>query len=178
MPGSLKCLDGCKCGHHKKKLERKAVIGDNRICPMCSLEKPLSNFPLKGKYRDGDSRYSYCKPCHSKYQRIQTMKSKFGLSIQDYDAIVAHQGGACAICKRPPKDGGNRLSVDHEHSSGMIRGALCWLCNKALGFIKDRPERLNAMIEYINNPPAILALGGVIYGKKGRVDNKAKKKKK
>lgn len=56
------------------------------------------------------------------------------------------QGGVCAICECPDK---KRLSVDHDHQTGKIRGLLCANCNLALGNFKDDPDRLAKAIVYL-----------------------------
>lgn len=65
------------------------------------------------------------------------------------------QNGVCAICKKPEtakKQSGNgikRLSVDHDHTTGAIRGLLCMYCNTALGKFKDDIEILKSAIVYL-----------------------------
>lgn len=54
------------------------------------------------------------------------------LTEDQYVTLLALQGGRCAICRRPPKVGGRRLSVDHDHASGQVRGLLCFRCNRGL----------------------------------------------
>jgi hypothetical protein len=39
---------------------------------------------------------------------------------------------SCAICKRHESGFKKRLSVDHNHKSGQVRGLLCYYCNKFL----------------------------------------------
>lgn len=46
------------------------------------------------------------------------------------DDLITLHGDNCAICKRPRSDFKNKLSVDHDHKSGKIRGLLCFQCNK------------------------------------------------
>lgn len=74
-----------------------------------------------------------------------------------YDALMAWQGGVCAICGNPPKPGGNRLCIDHDHRTMQVRGLLCagrWVgCNRLIGKI-DSVEWLERVIAYLKNPPA------------------------
>jgi len=60
------------------------------------------------------------------------------------------QGGICAICKKPPQQN-KRLAVDHCHTTGDIRGLLCDLCNRGLGFFQDDIERIAIAIVYLGN---------------------------
>jgi 5-methylcytosine-specific restriction endonuclease McrA len=44
--------------------------------------------------------------------------------------FLERQGGKCAICKKPQSDFKHRLSLDHNHKTGQLRGLLCYRCNK------------------------------------------------
>jgi Recombination endonuclease VII len=55
---------------------------------------------------------------------------QLGVTDSDYAALLALQGGGCAICGNPPKT--RRLDVDHDHKTGRVRGLLCHRCNRAL----------------------------------------------
>ena len=70
--------------------------------------------------------------------RKSHLKRKYGLTIEQYEAMLEAQGGGCFICGRPPPDDIS-LHVDHDHSTGAIRGILCFCCNNALAdFQEDR----------------------------------------
>lgn len=153
------------------------VDGQQSIqCPRCTQIRPVGDFPLKGRYVHGDRRYGYCKPCHSAYQRVQKLSRVYNLSVDDYDAMLEAQNGVCAICKRPPLK--NRLAVDHEHATGLIRGLVCWSCNRGLGYWNEDIARLLSACDYLTNPPAPVALGEERFGRRGRTTNKAKKRRK
>lgn len=62
--------------------------------------------------------------------REARLMKKYGLTIRAYDLMLLNQGGACAICRRFPKT--KRLNVDHDHTTGQVRGLLCYVCNKKL----------------------------------------------
>lgn len=76
--------------------------------------------------------------------RARRLWKLYGLTLTDYDTLLVEQGGVCAICGNPPKEGGPSLSVDHDHAivarvpkgkrtpellRTSVRGLLCWLCN-------------------------------------------------
>lgn len=87
-------------------------------------------------------------PRHSKY-----IFDTYGITGEQYEAIIAHQGGVCFICEKAPKS--KRLAVDHCHITGEVRGALCRRCNhRLLGSAHDATRILERAIEYLNNPPA------------------------
>lgn len=85
---------------------------------------------------------------YSKTARAYKLKRFFGLSLSDYDALVAAQKGVCAICTLPCETGKN-LAVDHDHKTGKVRGALCMKCNQAIGLFDDSVDLMQRAIEYL-----------------------------
>lgn len=79
----------------------------------------------------------------------------YGLTVADYDALLADQGGGCAICGYSSP--GSHLHVDHDHgccpgvgSCGKcVRGLLCRRCNQALGQFADSAELLDRASGYL-----------------------------
>ncbi len=69
---------------------------------------------------------------------------KYGLSVVEREALLLSQGGRCAICG---VDG--RLSIDHDHASGIVRGLLCANCNFLIGHGKDSPALLRSAADYL-----------------------------
>lgn len=49
----------------------------------------------------------------------------YGLSLEDYNRILAEQGGGCAVCGKTPEQEGRNLAVDHDHKTREVRGILC-----------------------------------------------------
>lgn len=81
----------------------------------------------------------------------------YGLTEVEYDSLFAAQDGRCAICGGTRKQ---KLSVDHRHVDGLIRGLLCRLCNgRLLTAAKDLPAVLRAAADYLEQPPAVAVLG-------------------
>jgi hypothetical protein len=79
-------------------------------------------------------------------ERRHRLKSKFGISIEEYEGLLAQQEGRCAICAI---DKGTTLHVDHDHVTGAIRGLLCGQCNTGLGLFKDNVVLLRKAIKYL-----------------------------
>lgn len=104
-------------------------------------------------------------------QRELRLKNFFNLSSSEYDLIFLSQGGVCAICRKPPKQ--VRLAIDHDHKTGLVRGLLCSICNRAIARFKDDLEKFKNCVAYFTLPPATKALGAPRFGLKGRVNNKA-----
>ena len=80
-------------------------------------------------------------------ERKRNLRLKFGITVEEYDALLEAQGGICAICASPP--GKKLLAVDHHHDTGAIRGLLCSNCNTSLGLMKDDPDRLERAVAYL-----------------------------
>ncbi len=119
---------------------------------------------------------SYCRPCkrrkwnewwHSKgklneelverraafdktYNRGWKLEKTYGITLEDFDRILESQGGVCAICKRSAEEtGSENLHVDHDHTTGVVRGLLCRSCNRGIGYLADSPERLRSAVAYL-----------------------------
>jgi hypothetical protein len=78
------------------------------------------------------------------------------MTIEQYDAMLEAQGGGCFICGRPPRDDIS-LHVDHDHSTGKIRGILCFCCNNALADFQEDPSLLRKAVEYLSSHDAEVA---------------------
>lgn len=80
----------------------------------------------------------------------QNLYSRYGISIEEYAYMFYEQEGKCSICKRLHSEFARGLVVDHNHTTGLIRGLLCDNCNRALGFFKDNIDSIVSAISYIN----------------------------
>lgn len=89
--------------------------------------------------------------------RRSHLKRTFGITPEEYDGRLAEQGGGCAVCGRPPKDG-KSLHVDHDHDTGYVRGLLCFSCNAALGHFQDDLDRIDAALIYVATKRRVSAL--------------------
>lgn len=74
-------------------------------------------------------------------------RREYGLNRDEYEQMLAAQGGVCAICGGAPKK--KSLAVDHVHSSGKVRALLCHRCNTALGLFGEDTDRLMSAINYL-----------------------------
>jgi hypothetical protein len=83
-------------------------------------------------------------------RRRDLLKHRYGLDIATYDALAASQNNVCAICGQPPRGKMQRLSVDHDHDSGKVRGLLCITCNRTIGYL-DNPEWRSAADRYLES---------------------------
>lgn len=121
-------------------------------------ESPIGpgNWMWKESYSNKD------KAAYSRHWRKQNperaknsdLKRSYGITLVEYETMLAAQDGKCAICKGPErtrdKDGGpRRMPVDHDHETGKVRGLICTHCNRALGMFKDDIKILKSAIAYV-----------------------------
>jgi hypothetical protein len=85
--------------------------------------------------------------------RKSHLKRKYGLTLEEFDALLAAQGGGCAICGKPDPD-----NVDHDHITGRVRGILCWNCNVGVGQFEDSEDRLAAALTYLGRDDGLAAV--------------------
>lgn len=88
-------------------------------------------------------------------RKDQVLVRKYGVTSKEYQAQLEKQGGRCATCgitrEEDIENRGRRWPVDHDHETDEVRGILCWLCNLALGAVKDRPDTLRTMAIYVES---------------------------
>ena len=128
---------------------------DLRVCKKCGVEKPLTEFHFNRKV-SGQTRWRFhsCKVCRNAAKRMKPqdrgyhLRTTFGLTLEAYEAMLRGQGGKCAICGKLPS-ATRALAVDHEHSTGRIRGLLCAACNMGLGQFQEDTTLLLKAAEYL-----------------------------
>ena len=156
-----------KKGIHWVENEKLLQIKKKR-CVICNRTKGLHLFRVQ-KGSQGDHS-PVCKKCYSKtnsyeVNRNQWYKSQYGISLVEYNMLLAEQGGRCFICRKKP--GKRRLAVDHDHALEAenqkngeknsarlsVRGLLCYTCNRFLGHIGDKIRPVQLMSEYLRRGP-------------------------
>lgn len=86
---------------------------------------------------------------HPGRTRDAGLRSKYGLTLAEYDAMLIAQSGVCAICEKlSPTE--KPLFVDHDHDTGAVRGLLCARCNWALGGFEDNAGLVSRALSYLN----------------------------
>lgn len=80
------------------------------------------------------------------------VQNTYGLEKGEYAQLYTFQGGLCSLCRRAT-GASRRLSVDHDHATGDVRGLLCRPCNSLLGHARDKVEFFRRCILYLNLPP-------------------------
>ena len=122
------------------------------VCTKCQLDKPTDDFPPDNRNPLRNKRSSNCRACAVLANRKQKYQKKFGITLEEYERMLAEQGGVCAVCHQPENVAREQaLAVDHDHVSGKVRALLCNRCNRAIGFFRDDPVALRAAAEYLEN---------------------------
>lgn len=147
----------------------------NITCKSCKENKPEEQFQIAKGNKTG--RTGKCKKCLSDYDKTpkrvadrlaryaanpdrqwrNTLKHKFGLTVEQYNTMLLEQNGKCAVCPTKPTPE-QRLDVDHDHAccpgkkgcSKCIRGLICRRCNVTLGLVKDDTKLLLSLVSYLN----------------------------
>ena len=143
----------------------------NKTCRICKDNKPVNEFHRLKKWYA-----SYCKLCQANFAKVwrkdnaeaikekkavayknmpsmvkfnNHLKQRYGIDVDYYLDMLSKQNGLCKIC------GGlsnrKRLSVDHCHETGRVRGLLCERCNSFIGRVKDDVSILKSAIDYLQN---------------------------
>lgn len=124
------------------------LVLEDRLCTRCRVRKPIESFS-RGQW--------LCRPCNTDYMREHrakdphyatraNLRTKYRLTLEQYDVMLAAQDGHCAVC--PALPGKQRLHVDHDHRccpgkktcGKCIRGLLCYPCNGKLGLLESDTE--------------------------------------
>ena len=96
---------------------------------------------------------------NAKKNSFRTIFKKYGLTFEEWHALLISQSGRCSIC-RWGMTGDRGPCIDHVHVDNfeslppeekkrLIRGMTCHSCNVALGLFKDSIEILESAIQYL-----------------------------
>ena len=126
---SLRNGNSTSCGCKTREASRKTIIAYNKTVPKSN--------PAKKAY----------------YRRLDTLRV-YGLSPEVFSDMLDEQRGCCKICQESliePDDFVRRprLNIDHNHTTGEVRGLLCYNCNRMLGHAKDKTMVLIRAADYI-----------------------------
>jgi hypothetical protein len=103
------------------------------------------------KYRELRKGYS-----RARLQRGYGLQRRYGITQEDFETMLAAQGGGCQICGKRPgltKAGRTYIHVDHCHTTGKVRGLLCPRCNTLVGYVEQTgsDQLFRRVREYLAN---------------------------
>lgn len=134
-----------KCGKSIIK-----TVHNKKYCNDCGKSMSWYKPENRTKYRDIVAEHKYYEK-HKDKVKLRSMtrhlRTKYGITPEDVTAMKSSQDNKCKIC-------GDDLStvkscIDHQHTTGKIRGILCHRCNVGLGYFKDSTDRLLSAITYL-----------------------------
>ena len=142
-----------------------------KVCTRCSTRKRIRYFALRRNGHVG----SWCRKCANAYSRMYArtseknkrwrieyrktsgyrwahselyFKKTYGIDYEDWARRYERQESCCAGCGFQ-FDFAKPIHVDHNHTTGAVRGLLCTTCNLALGASKDSPGTLRKLADYL-----------------------------
>ena len=132
------------------------------LCRKCRRSASQAKWASQNPERVGARREAWLRANQGK-ARAHFRKSQlkqYGLTPEDYDRMLAEQGGGCAICDTTePGHGKAVFCVDHDHATLRVRGLLCQDCNQGLGRFGDDSARLLAAERYLQRARRLRAAG-------------------
>lgn len=150
------------CGRCKAEKDSTEYYSSNysksgllTTCKSCEIEKKkawIARNPEKHAIamKHGKEKYNKKYPERVAAQSRNTkLKKKYAIEGRDYSEMMSKQNGVCAICFK--KEHGRHMAIDHDHSSGCVRGILCSKCNTGIGGFRDSVDVLERALQYLMN---------------------------
>lgn len=116
------------------------------FCRKCYL-KDRAKDPVKSKIdKEGHKKFE------TKEYRRRSLLRRYGLDEIAYQSLYDSQNGLCAICRKVPTGNGNHsvLHIDHCHTTGKVRGLLCFDCNTGIGHLQYNLRIIDSSIKYLS----------------------------
>ncbi len=121
-----------------------------RVCRKCEHEK-------RGVHRQANlDRTNAIRRTNATYAKTRhgNLKKNYGISLAEYEVMLKAQNYQCAICEKESTEihrSGRPITlvVDHDHSTGKIRGLLCGPCNRGLGDFRETQSTMVKAIRYL-----------------------------
>ena len=141
----------CKqCRHIEQREYRqqhqKQIARSQKIYQQLNKKKSLK-YHKEYYQRNKESALQYSKMYRHKNRNVIRQK-KYNITQEIFDSMMVQQNNSCAICHtiftQTP-------DTDHDHTTGIVRGLLCRVCNRGLGLFQDRPILLLSAAKYLNH---------------------------
>lgn len=161
---AITCSRKCSVARQNAKrriVKQEALRAMDRRCATCDAPIPVPD--------TGRNRAKYCSDECKKQEMDRRWRERspgymrqymYGVTPEQYSAMLARQDHRCAICGSDTWPGARRAGsphVDHDHANGKVRGLLCGNCNNGLGMFADDPVRLRAAADYLERAAVIAA---------------------
>lgn len=143
----------CVLAFNKHKTSKGGRRSDCRNCSISAsrVYRTLHADEVKARQRIHNQKYKPKKPDAPQVRADQL----YGLTRDQYYQMLSDQNYLCAICgntETARKSDGSvrRISLDHDHATGLVRAFLCHRCNMLLGQANDDASLLRAMADYLD----------------------------
>jgi hypothetical protein len=148
------CRECYNAAHPKHEISGGPLHLVCNICNKCSEAKEISEFPRHRLCLYGVEHV--CKACkldrrrefaalYPERAKDVDLKGHYGITLADYHELHRKQQAKCAICGTSDE----KLVVDHNHTTGQVRGLLCHLCNAMVGCARENIDILTQAIAYL-----------------------------
>ena len=133
------------------RLNREASVAKTKKWQKANPEKVKAT-RKKWKEKNPNYREEYYKKYPEKFKAMRFKSLMWRIAVkmtyEEFKQLLKKQKNRCAICGKIETK--RRISVDHDHKTGKVRGLLCQLCNTSLGGFQDNPKLLKKAIKYLN----------------------------
>lgn len=161
-------VDGCircsRCGEMKPLDEYQPSVA-KKGCGACRSCKYADKraYEKRNAKKVAKARNSHRKRNHERHRAVMrehyrnhpekyrgyNLGGRYGITVADYTAMLAAQGGCCACCGAAANPSGKSLFVDHDHNTGVIRGIICNKCNRGIASLGDTIEGVRSALAYL-----------------------------
>lgn len=153
-------LATCMRGNEMASVSQPPLFTFEKRCPNCGKVKLFHDF---SPHLSAKSKLAYhCRACRlaanrRKYAESAEVRDQvrfnhklktYGITREQYEAMLTEQGGLCAICRQVPTNS-KGFAVDHDHDTGKVRGLLCGTCNSGIAHLQDNPQLLEEAAAYL-----------------------------
>jgi hypothetical protein len=142
--GSYKYIVQCDCGESKVVAYSAMTRGNTKSCGCQQYPKGK----LSANWKHGLSQNRETEQ-YKRYQRECFDRFRYNLEPEEKQAMLEKQNYGCAICGYKFGQKKGDIKVDHCHDKGHVRGLLCDLCNRGLGYFKDNVDSFKNAIKYL-----------------------------
>jgi endogenous inhibitor of DNA gyrase (YacG/DUF329 family) len=153
----LFCSEGCKSRHYDRLRTADGRREVEHVCDHCGQQfharrgRKFCSYSCSALAKWASSSYEFpTGPDHPNWRGgslASRRRRDYGIEPEQYEALLVAQNSVCAICKN--NRSARPLGVDHNHTTGAVRGLLCGPCNAGLGLFGDNPGWLLAAVSYL-----------------------------
>lgn len=146
VDGEVQCID---CSEWKKLIDFHKHKGKpfrvNVYCKDCANQRARKNHK-ENRAPGTEGQKAYRRSLREFYY-----KRVYGITLDQYEEMLASQDDKCAICIKPIgyAEGPAKAHLDHNHTTGAIRQILCVCCNKGIGYLQEDERILENAIAYL-----------------------------